>query len=102
MKSISTFNPAITKNTECLIVKECASLNFIDLKVGMSLNHGVSLRFISLLTLQTCWQAKNNVRSAPASSALTLVSHQSHNTHTTNCHQHGSIEKAKENKGKLQ
>jgi len=46
---------------------------FINLKVGVSLNHGVLLSFISLLALQTCWatfQAKNNVKSAPASSVL--------------------------------
>ena len=76
MKRIFTINPAITENTECSIVKVCAS--FINLKVGVSFNYGVSLRFISLLALQTCWatfQAKNNVRSAPASSAFTLVSH---------------------------
>ena len=36
LKSISTINPAITENTECSIVK-CAS--FINLKVGVSLNH---------------------------------------------------------------
>ena len=72
MKSISTINPAITENTECLIVK--AGTSFIDLKVGVSLDHGVSLRSISLLALQTCsatLQAKNNVRRAPASTALT-------------------------------
>ena len=59
------------------------------------LDHGVSLHFVSHLTLQTCWatlQAKNNVRSAPASSALTLVSHQSHNVHTANHHLRGSEE----------
>ena len=76
MKSISAINPAITENT---IIKACTS--FIDLKVGVSLYHGVSLCFVSLLALRTCWatfQAKNNVRSATASSALTLVLEQSH------------------------
>ena len=76
MKSISTINPVIAENTECLIIKMCAS--FIDLKVGTSLNHEVTLRFNSLLAFRTClvtFQAKNNVRSALASSALTLVSH---------------------------
>ena len=51
---------------ECLIVKACTS--FIDLKVGVLLDHGALLRFVS-----TCWamlQAKNNVKNAPASSAL--------------------------------
>ena len=46
MKSNSTINLAITENTECSVVKACAS--FIDLKVGVSL---VSLRFVSLLAL---------------------------------------------------
>ena len=49
MKSISTINSAITENTECSIVKMCAS--FIDLKVGVSLDHDVSLCFILLLAL---------------------------------------------------
>ena len=52
MKSISTINPAITENMECSIVKARAS--FIDLKVGVSLGHGVLLRFVSLLALRTC------------------------------------------------
>jgi len=46
MKSISAINPAITENT---IIKACTS--FIDLKVGVSLYHGASLRFVSLLAL---------------------------------------------------
>ena len=76
MTSISTINPAIMENTVCSIVNKCAS--FIYLKVGVSLDHDVSLCFVLLLALQTCWetfQAQNNVRSTPASSALTLVSH---------------------------
>ena len=103
MKSISTINPAITENMECLIIK--ARTSYIDLKVGVSLNHGVTLCFILLLAFRPCWatfQAKNNVRSAPASSALTLVSHQAITcvpqiTYTT-------VEKewnSQENKGKL-
>ena len=43
MKSISTINPAIMEDMQCLIIEECAP--FIDLKVGVSLNHDVSLRF---------------------------------------------------------
>jgi len=73
MKSISTINP---ENMECLIVQVRASC--IDLKVGVTLNHGVSLRFVLRLALGTCWTtflAENNVRSVPASSALTLVPH---------------------------
>ena len=52
-------------NTECSIIKACTS--FISLKIGVSLNHGVSLHFISHLALLTCWatfQAKNNVKNA--------------------------------------
>jgi len=47
MKNISTINPAITENKECSIIKACAS--FIDLKVGVSLDCGVSIRFVSLI-----------------------------------------------------
>ena len=72
MKSISTINPpAIMENMECLIVKEHTS--FINLKVGVLLNHDVSLLFVSLLALQILWatfQAKSNARTALASSAL--------------------------------
>ena len=49
---------------------------FIDLKVGVSLDHGVLLCFVSLIALRTCWatfKAKNNIRITPASSALTLI-----------------------------
>ena len=69
---------------------------FIDLKVGVSLDHGVLLSFVSLLALQTRWatfQAKNNVKSAPASSAFTIVLHQSHNTCTVNRHLHTKEER---------
>ena len=65
------------------------------LKVGVSLDHNASLRFVSLITLRTCWekfQTQNNTRSIPASSALTLVSHRSHNARTPNRHLHGSGE----------
>jgi len=40
MKSVSAINPAIM---ECSIVK--AHVSFIGLKVGVSLDHDVSLRF---------------------------------------------------------
>ena len=95
MKSISVFNPAITENTECSIVEVHAS--FINLKVGVSLDSGVLLHFVLLLTLRTClatFQAKNNnIRNTPASPILTLVSQRSHNTHIANCHLRGSGEK---------
>ena len=45
MKSISVSNLAITENTECLIIKACVPV--IDLKVEVSLGHGVSLHFVS-------------------------------------------------------
>ena len=51
MKSISSFNLAITENMECLIVKGHAS--FINLKVGVSFDHGVSLCFVSFLAVRT-------------------------------------------------
>ena len=57
MKSISTINPALMENAECLIVK--AHALFIDLKVGVLLDHEVSICFISLLAFQTCWQHGN-------------------------------------------
>ena len=65
-------------------------------KVVVSLDHDASPCFVSFLALLTCWatlQAENNIRSAPASSALTLISHWSHNAHTTNHHLCGSWEK---------
>ena len=40
-KSVSTTNTAITENTECSIVEVCTS--FMDLKVGVSLDHDASL-----------------------------------------------------------
>ena len=43
-KSISTINPAIVENTECLIVKVRAPV--ISQKEDVLLNHGVS-RFVS-------------------------------------------------------
>ena len=39
--------------------------------------------------LQKLWEAVQAENSAPASTALTQVLHQSHNTHTTNHHQCG-------------
>ena len=47
-------NPAIAENTECSIVEMRDS--FIDLKVSVSLDHGVSLCFVLLLALRTCWK----------------------------------------------
>ena len=72
MKSISTMNPAITENAKHLTVKALAL--FINLKVGVLLDHDVSQRFALLLAFQTYWvtfRAENNVRGTPASPALT-------------------------------
>jgi len=100
MKSVSTINPAMTENMERSIVK--AHTSFIDLKVGVLLDHDVSLRFVSLLVFQTysaTFQAENSVRSTLAGSALTLILHRSHNAHTTNCHLYAAVEKGVELKG---
>jgi len=55
MRSISTINPAIKENTKRSIVKVRAL--FTNLKVGISLDHGILLRFISLLAVQACLAA---------------------------------------------
>jgi len=79
MKNISTINPAITEITECLIVKAHASA--VDIKVGVPLKHDVFLKTstwcITMLHFATSssnvwltFQAKNNVRSVPANTAL--------------------------------
>ena len=60
------------KYTECSIVRAHASF-----KVGMLLGHG-SVSLLDVWIYWTAFQAKNNVWSAPACSALTLVSHRSH------------------------
>ena len=71
MKSISTINPAIKENTDGTIVKARAPV--IDVKVGVSPWHDVSLRFVSFpgLLMVGYHSAKNNVTSTPASTALT-------------------------------
>ena len=48
MKSVSVTNLAITENTECTIITPV-----IDIKVGVSPKHGVSLRFTLLPAFQT-------------------------------------------------
>ena len=62
MKSIPTINPAITENMECSIVRAHSLL--MDLKVGVLLDHGVSLHFVSLPTLLTCWEQHSKQRIA--------------------------------------
>jgi len=79
---------------ERLIVKACDPV--IDLKVGVPLDHSVSLCFVSLPAFRTLWvtfQAKNNVRSASASTVPTQVSHRSHNSYTANHHLYNSGER---------
>ena len=71
-------------NKKCSIVKACPS--FIYLKVCVPFDHGALLRIILLLAFWATFHEKNNVRNAPASSALTLVLHRSHNTRTANRH----------------
>ena len=86
MKSIFIINPAIVEIRDVQSLK-CAS--FIDFKVDVLLDNGALLCFILLLSLRARWamfQVKNNIRSTPASSELTLVSYRSHNTHATNRH----------------
>ena len=95
-KSISTINSAITENMECPIINVHAS--FINLKVGVSLDY-YALLTSSCSNILCNVPSKNNIRSDPASSALTLVSHQSHNAHTTN--RHLCPKEGMENKGKL-
>ena len=90
MKGISTINPAITENMECSIINVHAS--FINLKVGVSLDYyalftsSCSNILYNVPTYYAMFQAKNNIRSVPASSALTLISHQSHNVCTAHHH----------------
>jgi len=96
MKSTSTINPVITEDTECLIVNVRAS--FIDSKKDVSLDHGVSLCFLLLLAVRTClatFQAKNNARSAPASS----VTRDKAITHILQIVTYVAVEKGMELKG---
>ena len=77
MKIIPTINPTIMVNMERLIVKTHAPM--IDIKVGVSLLHGIyifTLYFASSSSnVWLAFQAKNNVRSASACTALAQVSH---------------------------
>ena len=73
---------------------------FIDLKVGVSLD---PLCFNSLLTLWTLWttfQVKDNVRSAPTNTAFNLVLHRSDNAHNANGHLRSSGERNGEQRRK--
>jgi len=72
MKSISTINPAITENTDGTIVKAHAPV--IDIKViVITLTQCIiTLHFaFRSLNIWLPFQAKNNITSAPARTALT-------------------------------
>jgi len=71
MKSISTTNPAIMENMKSSIIKTLAPI--IDLQVGLSLDRSVSL-LLSPATPNTLGNIPS-IRSAPASTAFTQVSH---------------------------
>ena len=89
---ISTINPAITENMKCSVIE--AHTQYIDLKV---VRHFVIVQhYILLPALRTLWltfQARNSVRSAPASTVLAWVLHQSHNVCTMNRHLYSSGER---------
>ena len=55
----------------------------------MSLDHDVSQHFFSNTIGNIPSKEKNRVRSVPASTALSQVSHWSHNAYTTNYHGSG-------------
>ena len=67
MKGISTINPAITENTEFSIIKMHAIS--INIKVGVSLDRGLSVHFVLLPALQHFGQ-HSKLRTAPASTEL--------------------------------
>ena len=73
-----------------------------DLSNSLTVCHLIMLCFVLLLAFQTCWatfQVKNNVRSALASSAITLVSYRSHNTSTANRVTYTAVDEGMELKG---
>ena len=90
---------SIQENTKRLIVKMFAPV--INKIVGVSLDHcvsSVSSRFVSsyFWTLWITFHVKNSIRSTSASTALTQVSHWSHNAYTANRHLRCSRERNKE------
>jgi len=95
MKSISTINPAITENTDGMIVKARAPVIDINVGVLVALTRCIiTLCFASRSSnVWLPFQAKNNVTSAPVSTGLTKVSHRSHYTCTANRHLCGKGER---------
>ena len=80
---------------------KCRPHAVIGLKVHVSLDHSVSLRFISLsvlLTLLVALQAKNNTRSAPASTEVTK-SHTEAIMHILQIITYATVEKGMEHRG---
>ena len=79
-------NPAIKKNKKCLISKCTPQLSikkWVCLSIMLLYHYGWQLLWTHWVTIR----AKNSIKNAPASAALTQVSHQSHNACTTNrCH----------------
>jgi len=70
MKSISAINPASWENKESSIVKACTPV--INKVEGVLLDYGTSLGFVSsYFEHLVTFQAKNSIRRAPASPALT-------------------------------
>ena len=90
MKNTSTINSASTENMKCSIIEACLIYQF---KSGFVAWSWCIAKLLFISRSLNMFQAKNNVRSAPASSALTLASHQSHNACTANRHLHGSGER---------
>jgi len=73
MKSIPTINPAITENTDGTIVKARAPVIDIKVDVPVALTRCIiRLHFISgSSNVWLPFQAKDNITSAPTSTALT-------------------------------
>ena len=91
MKRISIINPAIMKNTDGTIVKACAPYKSGCVALTVCI---ITLRFASRSSnVWLPFQAKNNVTSTPASTALTKVSHRSHYVRTANRHVRGKRER---------
>ena len=92
MKSISTINPAIMENVKRSIVEMCTQ--YINLKVGVSLDHGISLYFFCFQLIKHFVQhSKQRITWEVPLPAITQVSHWSHNAHTANHHLRGSGER---------
>ena len=79
---------------KCLIVKVRTPV--VNLKVDVFVHMPLALR-----TLWATFQVKNNVRSAPASTALAQILHKSYNVRTVKIVTYKAVEKGMENKGKL-